>query len=224
MRHKKKMVSLIFAGMLLFAIILSTSGCSCGATKSSTTASQSVIANTSTTTTTFTAKTSSTTIKTSTTTSQSASNVLVTSSDGSMSLSVPSGWNTNDTSLPGSPAIAVSNNANHEYLIVIERLNSTLPANYTLNDAFTDVKNFSTKIATNQVWQSQSNVTIGGMKGIAVDATGTGTASDTNFAYFATLLQGKNAFYGILGWTDSSLENANESTIDNIVKSFKEMN
>lgn len=201
MKHERKTVPIIFAAMLFFAIILILSGCSSG--KSSTVSP-------------------SPTSVTSPTASPSSGNVLVTSNDGSISLSVPSGWNTNDTSLWPGAAIGVSNDANSQYVVVVEHPNSTLPTNYTLNQFLTYEKAAFDLIATNTVWGQTSNISIGGIKGITVELKGTGKKSHTNFVYWISLLQGKNGFYNVTGWTVDNMAGTNKPIIQNVINSFKE--
>ena len=73
--------------------------------------------------------------------SQSSADVLVKSPDGSVSLSVPSDWNTNDTSLYPGSIIGVANSTNDEYVIVTKKSKSGYGSGSTINDYMTTVKN-----------------------------------------------------------------------------------
>ena len=211
MKHEKKIVSVILALVVFSSIMLQLSGCS----------KSSPVKPSSTTSKTSTAITSSTTSKTSTT-SQSSGNVLVKSADGNISISVPSGWNTNDTALYPGAVIGVADNADNEYLIITEKPKASLKASDTINDYLNIIKTAFSVAVTNPVWGQPSNVTIGGCKGLTVRLTGIRTSNNTNTVYFINALESKNYFYNVCGYTLASSENANKATIEKIINSFKE--
>jgi len=156
------------------------------------------------------------------TTSQSSANVLVKSADGSVSLSVPSDWNTNDTSLYPGAIIGVANSTNDEYVIVTKRPKSDYGASSTINDYMTVVKSVFAAILTNPIWGQTSSVTIGGCNGLTTQVTGTRTRDNANLTYFINALASKNYYYNVCGWTITSAADANKPAIENIIKSFKE--
>ena len=156
------------------------------------------------------------------TTSQSSANVLVKSADGSVSLSVPSDWNTNDTSLFPGAIIGVANSTNDEYVIVTKRPKSDYGASSTINDYLTVVKSVFAAILTNPIWGQSSSVTIGGCKGLTTQVTGTRTRDNANLTFFINALESKNYYYNVCGWTITSAADANKPAIENIIKSFKE--
>ncbi len=156
------------------------------------------------------------------TTSQSSANVLVKSADGSVSLSVPSDWNTNDTSLFPGAIIGVANSTNDEYVIVTKRPKSDYGASSTINDYMTVVKGVFAAILTNPIWGQSSSVTIGGCKGLTTQVTGTRTRDNANLTFFINALESKNYYYNVCGWTITSAADANKPAIENIIKSFKE--
>jgi hypothetical protein len=155
-------------------------------------------------------------------TSQPSGYVLVTSADGNVSISVPSGWNTNNTQLYPGSVIGVSNNAGNEYLIITEKAKSSLKASDTINDYLNIVKIAFGAAITNPVWGQPSNVTIGGCKGLTVRLTGTRKSNNTDTVYFVNALESKNYFYNVCGYTLTSSEDANKATIEKIINSFKE--
>ena len=123
MKYERKIISGILTLVLLFTIMLQLAGCSKSstATLSSTTSKTSTIIS------------SSTTSETSPT-SQLSGDVLVTSADGNVSITVPSGWDTNDTQLYPGSVIGVADDADTEYLIITEKPKSSLKASDTIND------------------------------------------------------------------------------------------
>jgi hypothetical protein len=154
--------------------------------------------------------------------SQSSADVLVKSPDGSVSLSVPSDWNTNDTSLYPGSIIGVANSTNDEYVIVTKKSKSGYGSGSTINDYMTTVKNVFAAILTNPIWGQTSSVTIGGCNGLTTQVTGTRTRDNANLTYFINALESKNYYYNVCGWTITSAADANKPAIENIIKSFKE--
>ena len=211
MKYEKKTIPVIFALMLLSSIMLQLSGCgkSSAATSSSTTSKTSTVI-------------SSSTTNTTSPTSQLSGNVLVTSADGNVSISVPSGWNTNDTQLYPGSVIGIADDTNNEYLIITERPKASLKASDTINDYLNLVKTAFGAAVTNPVWGQPSNVTIGGCKGLTVLLTGTRISNNTDTVYFVNALESKNYFYNVCGYTLTSSENANKAAIEKIINSFKE--
>ena len=216
MKNKRKTVLVLIALALIFTIIFPLSGCSKSPTSTPSTA---------TVTSTIT-KTSSTTIASNTSplssTSQSSNYVLVKSTDGNVSISVPSGWNTNDTQLYPGSVIGVADDANNEYLIVTEKPKTSLKAGDTINDYLNIAKVAFGAAVTSPVWGQPSNITIGGCKGLTVRLTGTRKSNNTETVYFVNVLESKDYFYNVCGYTLTSLENANAATIEKIINSFTE--
>jgi hypothetical protein len=207
--RKKKVVSVIFTLVLLISIMLSLCGCSCNGGNSPPTISPTTVIP------------PSSTVQ-ATPTSQPSGYVLVTSADGNVSISVPSGWNTNNTQLYPGSVIGVSNNAGNEYLIITEKPKSSLKASDTINDYLNIVKIAFGAAVTNPVWGQPSNVTIGGCKGLTVRLTGTRKSNNTDTVYFVNALESKNYFYNVCGYTLTSSEDVNKATIEKIINSFKE--
>ena len=154
--------------------------------------------------------------------SQSSANVIVKSPDGSVSLSVPSDWNTNDTSLFPGAIIGAANSTNDEYVIVTKRPKSDYGASSTINDYMTVVKSVFAAILTNPIWGQASSITIGGCKGLTTQVTGTRTRDNANLTFLINALESKNYYYNVCGWTITSAADANKPAIENIIKSFKE--
>jgi hypothetical protein len=139
-----------------------------------------------------------------------------------VSVSVPAGWNTNDTQLYPGSVLGVANDANNEYLIITQKPKLSLKAGDTINDYLNIVKAAFGSAVTNPVWGQSSAVTIGGCKGLTVRLTGTRKSNNTDTVYFVNVLESKNYFYNVCGYTLTSLENTNKSTLENIITSFKE--
>jgi hypothetical protein len=211
MKYERKMIPVIFALMLLSSIMLQLSGCG----KSSAATSTSITNKTST------VISSSTTSKTSTT-SQLSGNVLVTSADGNVSISVPSGWNTNDTQLYPGSVIGIADDTNNEFLIITEKPKASLKTSDTINDYLNLIKTAFGLAVTNPIWGQPSNVTIGGCKGLTVSLTGIRTSNNTETIYFVNALESKDYFYNVCGYTLTSSADANKATIEKIINSFKE--
>jgi hypothetical protein len=205
----------IISGILLIATILVLSGCSCGSSPTTTTnqptvASQPVSS---------TPPAATSPIANAT---PSTGYVLVKSADGNVSVSAPSAWNTNDTQLYPGSVIGVANTANNEFFIITQKAKSTLKAGDTINDYLNIVKTAFGAAVTNAAWGQPSNVTIGGCKGMAVRLTGIRKSNNTDTVYFVNVLESKNYFYNVCGYTLTASENANKPDLEKIISSFKE--
>jgi len=216
MKNKRNTIPVILMFVLLSLGMVFFSGCS---KSPNTTPATATVTSTVT-------KTSSTTISSNTSplsaTSQPSGYVLVKSTDGNVSISVPSGWNTNDTQLYPGSVIGVANDTNNEYLIITEKPKTSLKAGDTINDYLNIAKVAFGAAVTNPVWGQPSNITIGGCKGLTVRLIGTRKSNNTETVYFVNVLESKNYFYNVCGYTLTSLENANTATIEKIINSFTE--
>jgi hypothetical protein len=201
----KKIV--VIAGMLLFSITLVLSSCS---SSPQTTASSAPDT-----------KAPSATVQ-SPLASQSSGTVAVSNTDKSVTISVPSGWNTNDLGLYPGAIIGVADNANNEYLIITKKPKSDFGANSTINNYMTTVKDVFSSILTNPVWGQTSNVTIGGCNGLAAQLTGTRRSNNSSTVYFVNALASKNYYYNVCGYTLATAADANKAKLENIINSFKE--
>jgi hypothetical protein len=225
MKYEKKLMPLIFALTLFSVIMLQLAGCggsSAKTTTAATTNSQAALGSQTSAVAKTTTTTAATAIKTTTTTA--AANVPVSNSDGSVSISAPSGWNLNDLGLYPNAVIGVANDANSEYLIVTKKAKTDVSANSTINDYMNLVKSVFGLVVTNPVWGQSSNVTIGGCSGLAVQLTGTRNSNGVNTVYYINVVASKDYYYNICGYTDSSLASANQAQLETIIKSFKETN
>jgi hypothetical protein len=216
MKYEKKTESIIVVLTLFFSIMLPLSGCTCNRGKSSTPTNTIASSQSSTTSQTVTA------VSQSPATSQLSGYVLVTSADGNVSISVPSGWNTNATQLYPGSVIGVADDTNNEYLIITEKPKTSLKASDTIDDYLNIVKIAFGAAVTNPVWGQPSNVTIGGCKGLSVRLTGKRISNNTDTVYFVNALESKNYFYNVCGYTLTSSEGANKAAIEKIINSFKE--
>jgi hypothetical protein len=201
MKNGRKPIPAIIAGMLLFSIIPTLSGCS---------ANKSVNADMSSSTSTSSAESAS-----------SSSDVLVKSADGSLSISVPAGWNYKNTTIWPTADIGVSNDANYEYLIVIKKPKSSYMAGLTVDGYITDMKAAFNVLVTHPVWTESSKTTIDNLNGASIQLNGNGRESGTNLEYWISVVEDKNNFYEIASYTHNDLANANQPIIQNIISSFK---
>jgi hypothetical protein len=217
----KQVVSIILGITLLFSVLLSLAGCSCNGGKSPA-ANLPSTANPPPAVSASSSPVQSSLINPPSPSSQPSGNILVTSGDGNVSISVPSGWNTNDTQLYPGSVIGVANDASNEYLIITEKPKTSLKAGDTINDYLNIIKIAFGSAVTNPVWGQPSNVTIGGCKGLMVRLTGKRKSNNTDTVYFVNALESKNYFYNVCGYTLTSSEDANKTTLEKIINSFKE--
>ncbi len=220
-QHHQKIIAVAMALIVFSAIMLQLAGCggSSAKTTAAATTTQAALGNQTTTT----AKTTTTTAAKTTTTAATAY-VNVPNSDGTVSVSAPSGWNLNDLGLYPNAVIGVANDANSEYLIVTKKAKTDVGANSTVTDYLNLVKSVFGLVVTNGVWGQTSNVTIGGCSGISVQLTGTRNSNGVSTVYYINVVASKDYYYNICGYTDASLAAANQAQLEAIIKSFKETN
>jgi uncharacterized protein YceK len=145
-------------------------------------------------------------------------------SDGNASISVPSGWNTNDptiTKMFPAAVIGASDNVNQEYVAVIGEPKSYLGSNSTVKDFFAQIKAGSVAIVANGVWGTPSAITIDGLNGLIVQFSGINRKNKTNSTFFVNVLANDNYYYAVLAFTDTALVSTNEVTLQKIINSFK---
>jgi hypothetical protein len=214
MRREEKVGTVILTAIALLPIML-TPGCSSSQSTSSSQPASSTPAAKSL----ITAAAASSTIRK--TTAESSGSVLWGSPDGTVYISVPLGWNMNDAAIFPGAAIGVADDANSEYVIVTERLQSEIGANANINDYLAAVKGAFAKILSNPTWGSTSAVTIGGCKGLAVQVSGTRTRDNANLVFFVNVLAGNlGYFYNVCGWTPINKVDQNRATIEKTINSF----
>lgn len=154
----------------------------------------------------------------------SPGNVTVFSNDGNTSISVPSGWNKNDSTIKKifpAAVVAASDNANQEQVAVIGEPKSALGANSTLNVFFAQIKAVSVATIAGGVWGNPSSIKLGGLNGLSATATGVWRANKTDSTFFVTALENNNYYYAIIAFTSTSVLSANQATLHQIVDSFK---
>jgi hypothetical protein len=147
---------------------------------------------------------------------------LVKSADGNVTIFVPSGWNTNANQLYPGSIIGVADDTNKIYLIVTEKTKTSVKTNSTINDYLNQAKSAFSTAVTNPIWGQPSDITVGGCKGLALRLTGTRKSNGTDTVYFVNILESKNYYYDVAGYTLTASENANKPVIDKIINSFKE--
>jgi hypothetical protein len=213
MRIGKKIVPIILVGVLGLSVIFTISGCRSKPTASTTTSVNTAIkTSTSTSQIATTSKTTSTTV--------SPSNVTV--SDGLESVSVPNGWNTNDSTLYPGAVIGASDVADGLYFIVTKK---PLSSYATINDYMnTAVKGAFSLVVNNPVWGNTSNVKIGGDSGLTLQLTGMKKSDNSDFTYYINVLSGKDFYYTVCGYTPSAKASVNKTILQTIINSFKEAN
>jgi hypothetical protein len=148
--------------------------------------------------------------------------VLVKSADGNVAIFVPSGWNTNNTQLYPGSIIGISDDTTKEYLIITEKTKVSVKTNSTINDYVSQAKSAFSTAVNNPVWGQPSDITVGGCKGLALRLTGTRKSNGTDTVYFVNILESKNYYYDVAGYTLTASESANKPTLDAIINSFKE--
>jgi hypothetical protein len=146
--------------------------------------------------------------------------VTVYSGDGNVSISVPSGWNTDDKTIAGT-LIGVSDPANHEYVVVSGLPRASLGANSTIEAYLAQVKTTAVSIVPDGVWGNSSPITMGIFKGLTTKLVGTWKEDNTNTTFWVNVFANNNYYYAIVGFTSTSLVNAHQAELQTIIDSFK---
>jgi hypothetical protein len=141
----------------------------------------------------------------------------VTSPDGTASISVPRGWNTDERGLYPTAVIAVGDNASHEFLFVTEARRVRLGSNSSTDDFLAQVKTAFGRSLPDGVWGSSSKVKINGLNGLATELVG----PSNHITYFVYALANRSSYYAVIGFTNTALVSANKGTLQGIAYSFK---
>ncbi len=219
MKSAQKAVSMLVLGVLVLLSTFVLSGCGSGDSNATTQAAATGPLNAA-------SQTASASHPAATTpvsqTSTESGYVTVSSADGNITISVPAGWNTNNTQLYPGAAIGVSDTANSDYLIVTEKPKSSMAQGATIETYLPLVKSAFGQVVTSPEWGKPSDITIGGEKGIALELTGTRKSSGTNTVYYINIVESKNYFYNVCGYTLVDSAKANKPILEKIINSFKE--
>ncbi len=148
-------------------------------------------------------------------------NITATSADGSVSLSVPSTWNANDTSIWPTANLGVSNADSHEYVIIIKKPKSAYAAGLTVDQFIAGAKPVYEALLTSPVWGQSSPSILGGLDGKEISLNGTSKKSGESLQYWINVVEDSSNFYQVVGYTYAIQVDANQSTIEDILNSFK---
>ena len=210
MSHEKKGFLIILAAVLLVLIIIPLSGCSCDTGKSSS------VNNPSSATISSVAKSSS--VAPLSPSASQPSTVTLKNSSGSLSISAPSGWKS-DQLWPDSE---ISISSMGYYIVVLKKTKSDYAAGYTANDLLTSVPKdpYLNKAVNNMNLKPSSNITINGLSGVTAQMN----AHRLNggfLAYLISVLEDKNNFYEIIGWTSSDSGSMDLNILQSVMNNFK---
>jgi hypothetical protein len=147
--------------------------------------------------------------------------VLAKSKDDSLSITVPVGWNTNDTSIWSSAVLGASDDAKFEYAIVIRHAKSEYASGVTVEQYMTSMKSSFNLVITDPVWSESSNTSINKLKGASIQLTGNSRSSGIKLAYWISVVADDSNFYEIVAYTHEDLVSSNQSTLKSIIASFK---
>jgi hypothetical protein len=210
MNFEKKIIPIIFATMMVVLIILPLSGCSCDSVKSSSVKNPS-------------SAPASPAVKSSSAAPISsvtgmAPDVIVKSSSGSLSISAPSGWKS-DQLWPGSE---ISISSMGYYIVVLKKTKSDYPAGYTANDLLTSVPRdpYLNKAVNNMNLKPSKNITINGLSGVTAQMNAH-WLNGGFLAYLISVVEDSNNFYEIIGWTSSDSGSMDLNYLQIVMNNFK---
>lgn len=210
MSHEKKGFLVILAAVLLVLIILPLSGCRGDAGKSSS------VNNPSSAPVSSVAKSSS--VAPLSPSASQPSTVTLKNSSGSVSISAPSGWKS-DQLWPDSE---ISISSIGYYIVVLKKTKSNYAAGYTASDLLTSVPKdpYLNKAVNNMNLKPSSNITINGLSGVTAQMN----AHSLNggfLAYLISVVEDNNNFYEIIGWTSSDSGSMDLNYLQTVMNNFK---
>jgi hypothetical protein len=210
MSHEKKGFLIILAAVLLVLIVLPLSGCSCDAVKSSS------VNNPSSAPVSSVAKSSS--VEPLSTSASQPSTVTLKNSSGSLLISAPSGWKS-DQLWPDSE---ISISTMGYYIVVLKKTKSDYASGYTANDLLTSVPKdpYLNKAVNNMNLKPSSNITINGLSGVTALMNAHWLNGGFR-AYLISVVEDNNNFYEIIGWTSSDSGSMDLNYLQSVMNNFK---
>jgi hypothetical protein len=210
MSHENKGLLFILAAVLLGSVMLPLSGCSGDAGKSSS------VNNPSSAPVSSVAKSSS--VAPLSPSASQPSTVTLKNSNGSLSISAPSGWKS-DQLWPDSE---ISISTMGYYIVVLKKTKSDYAAGSTANDLLTSVPKdpYLNKAVNNMNLKASSNITINGLSGVTAQMSAHWLNGGFR-AYLISVVEDNNNFYEIIGWTSSDSASMDLDYLQNVMNNFK---
>ncbi len=198
MRNEKRVIQTTFVVMLLLFIMLTLSGCSNNGGQSSTVKNPSP------------ASVSSSPSET--------SSITVKSSDGSMSISAPEGWSS-DNKLWDGCDIGLS--GIDYYVVVLKKSKSNYAADLSANDFLTAAHSDFEKILYNISWKQGSDITIGNLSGVTVQMNAKNIGNRVAEVYLISVVADANNFYEIIGWASTDKMDLDLKNLQDVMNSLQ---
>lgn len=154
-------------------------------------------------------------------TSTTFTGVLAKSKDERLSLTVPVGWNTNDTSIWPTAVLGASDDIDFKYVIVIRHAKTEYASGVTVDQYIKKMKSSFNLVVTDSVWTESSNTSINKLKGTSIQLNGNSKATGINLEYWISVVADDTYFYEIVAYTHTDLVASNQSTLKSIIASFK---
>ena len=150
---------------------------------------------------------------------ESQSDVEIQSTDGMITLSVPSSWKNVKGELNEEAIWEACDYSKEQYLIVISESKIDFSDNFDLEQYTSLVKdNYSSLTDMQMTAESDTIINEYPAKYFEVSAT----VNNIKIQYYITTVETKNYFYQFAGWTLLSKADNNRSVINNVVKTFNE--
>jgi hypothetical protein len=224
MRNKKKKITILISSIMTIVIIISFSACSSNKTPNNSVTTMVTVSDKKASAimeSQSSADSQTTAVSQSAATGESSNDVAVKSIDGIESVSVPTGWNTDDRTDWSSADITISNVDENEYFVMIKQPKSDYPDGYTVGSFIdNDVKGVINKLLKDSVWSDTAETKINNLDGLKIQLNGTGMLSKIKTVYWITVVEDDDNFYEMFGYTYASNEDANKPVIESITNSF----
>ena len=135
-----------------------------------------------------------------------------------MHLSIPSNWSDEDI-LNKEAKLQVFSRAEEKYVIVINDTKDKFDSDMTLNDYFNLIVKNMKSIIENCKISKVSSKKINGRKCKYISLKG--SVSKMKIIYWLNVIETKNSFAQIVGWTSQKQEKMNKGDILKVINSFK---
>lgn len=143
----------------------------------------------------------------------------VKSSDGKLSITVPSSWDKKNEDLLEDAVIGVSNLLQEQYVIVINESKADFQDGLTVKEYFNIIKENMSETLTDSIWTEEKDTTVN--EAVAYSATVTGVVDKLKIVYWICIVDSGDSISQVLAWTINSKAEANKEILNNVINSFK---
>jgi hypothetical protein len=142
----------------------------------------------------------------------------VKSSNGSLSISAPDGWRSDNELWAGSD---IGLSGWDYYVVVLKKLKSNYATGFTVNDFLTAAHSDFDKLLYNMNWKPSTNVTINNLSGVTVQMNAKNLGNRAAVVYLISVVADTNNFYEIIGWSGSDRGDLDLEKLQDVMNSLQ---